>query len=160
MDNMFPQKKKKGIGVSIAVGDGDGEMPPKYKASGGSGGSGSPDGVETTPKPPAAPASETSRENNAQESPSTEAAFHSGGGSPVATPESVNYRTAAETCARCEYMQGAQCLFLQQPVAAGDSCNRFEDKGEDMQMGGGMDSGGGGGGMGRMAESDMNAGGY
>lgn len=109
---MFPQKRK--LGASI--GSDPSTMPPKYKPSAGQ---------------------DISAENDAQEpkpEPSQE------GAAPTATPESVNFRTAAETCANCEYMQGENCTFLNQPVAAGDSCNRFESKSEDM---GGDEAGGG-----------------
>ena len=96
------------LGIVIAVGHPD-RTPPPYKAGG----------------------ADLSSRNNAQETPTEERAFHKQGGPPSATPESVNYRTSHQTCANCEYLQGADCLFLKQPVEGGDSCNRFEDKAED-----------------------------
>ena len=71
-----------------------------------------------------------SKRNDAQEKPADEQRDKQGG-APSATPESVNYRTSAETCANCEYMAGDQCSFLNQPVSGGDSCGRFEAKTED-----------------------------
>ena len=123
---MFPPKKRPGIGVMIALGRGD-SAPPKYK---GGDGVGSP----------------ASMKNDAQETPEGEEEFH-GGGAAKPTPESVNYRTEEESCGNCEYLQGADCRFLGQPVGPGDSCNRFEAKGEDERgehAASGMDSEGAG----------------
>jgi hypothetical protein len=74
-----------------------------------------------------------SKRNNAQEMPEDEREFHDRGGAPKPTPESVVYRTAEQSCGRCEYFGGGNCAFLNQPVNDGDSCKRFEDKREDEQ---------------------------
>ncbi len=49
-----------------------------------------------------------------------------GGGIP---PEAVCYRSEMETCGSCEYNAGGQCDQLQIPVADGDGCNLFKDRG-------------------------------
>jgi hypothetical protein len=99
-------QKKPGLGVMIAVG----KEPPRLGAPG--------------QKSPVSP------RNDQQETPGDEQREDSGAVN--ATPESVNYRTSAETCGRCEYMgQDGSCSFLGIPVEDGDSCNRFEAKGED-----------------------------
>jgi len=116
---MMNQKPK--VGLMIAVGGP--KEPPRLGAPG--------------------QRSSLSQRNDAQETPEGEREFHEQGGAARPTPESVNYRTSAETCGRCEYMgQDGQCAFLQMPVEEGDSCNRFESKGEDEGVehdAGGMD---------------------
>ena len=45
-------------------------------------------------------------------------------------PAALGYRTEAETCGRCSYMEGDMCShpMIGQQVAAGDSCAAFEPK--------------------------------
>lgn len=46
-------------------------------------------------------------------------------------PAALGFRTEAETCGRCSYMQGDSCThpLIAQAVGAGDSCAAFELKG-------------------------------
>lgn len=103
--------KKPALGMMIIESRKPLSAPPKYGAK------------REAPAAPPAPAPEPE--------PTEQESYHEGGGSIAPTPESVCYRTAAETCGNCEYMQGDQCAFLRQPVGPADSCARFEAKGED-----------------------------
>lgn len=84
------------------------------------------------PGPVDKPKGRLSARNNAEETPEEETSYHDRGERPAPTPESVDYRTSQETCGGCEYMNGARCDFLDMEVGEGDSCRRFEAKGEDM----------------------------
>ncbi len=58
-----------------------------------------------------------------------EAAENENEGGAGIKPEAVSYRTSAETCASCEYMQDdGNCSQLKMPVAEGDSCNLHTPK--------------------------------
>lgn len=106
------QSKKPALGMMIIERSRPMSAPPKYGA-----------------RP------ETSEDNHEQEPPEQEKQYHQGGGGVAPTPESVGYRSSAETCGGCEYMNGSECAFLKIPVSAGDSCARFESKGEDARQG-------------------------
>lgn len=109
----LPPKKDKGFDLMIAVGKG-GKKPF---------GAPSPIGGDL------------SKKNNKQEKPGDEEAYHDRGETPSATPESVCFRTADQTCGNCEYNHDGGCDFLRQAVDAGDSCGRFEAKTEDEESG-------------------------
>ncbi len=66
-----------------------------------------------------------------------EAAENENEGGAGIKPEAVSYRTAAETCGSCQYMQDdGNCSKLMMPVADGDGCNLHEAKsGAEMTAG-------------------------
>src|SRR6185295_18679311 len=75
-----------------------------------------PDSLDR-PKPAAPPKEEKPPEEN--------------GGGVKANPEAVDYRTEAETCQHCEYMQeDGMCShpMVAQQVSPGDSCAAFESR--------------------------------
>lgn len=51
-------------------------------------------------------------------------------------PEAVCFRSEAETCGHCTYMQGSRCShpIVAMPVAPGDSCNAFQAKQEGQEQ--------------------------
>jgi hypothetical protein len=114
----FPAKKKPGLTVAIAVGK------PKS-------GLDAPDPVEGKPS---APEPDDSPETPGQDG---------GGGSESANPTAVGYRTEAETCQHCNYMDGDQCShpMVAMQVSPGDSCAAFEAKEENGGQGESVENG-------------------
>ena len=72
-----------------------------------------------------------SKQNNAEETPGEEQAYHEQGKAPAPTPESVLYHDGSAVCAQCEYFNSGNCDFLQMAVDGGGHCQRFEAKSED-----------------------------